>query len=281
MPSKAAAGRGCSGAAGAGRAPRAGKRQREQGPAAGPAAKRPRRGGPAPPEYSKVSYWESRYRKVQRKEAVEETEEWLMDYATLRPLLRIARGAAVLDVGCGVSAFLADARKSGHKGRLVGIDFSRRAVEVSRERYGGVAGLEIQVGDARRMPFADASFDLVLDKATMDGQLCGARGLSPRGPAAQTAAECARVLRPGGLYCVVTWRGPGRSGGLDWLEQVLLPAVGGPGLWRAALHSVDDGRGDVKADRAFGRHPNVWLFRKRRVPALSQELDITEHVHAL
>ena len=68
---------------------------------------------------------------------------------------RIAVGpdALILDAGCGSGRMLDDLRQRGH---AIGIDASADAVAATRRR--GHVALRC---DVERMPFADASFDLV------------------------------------------------------------------------------------------------------------------------
>ena len=65
--------------------------------------------------------------------AAENPEEFLR-HPTYAPFFRevpITRGAALLDVGCGVGRFLAAARSIGWKCR--GIDVSKKAVEIGQQ----------------------------------------------------------------------------------------------------------------------------------------------------
>lgn len=68
-------------------------------------------------------------------------------------LLRIAPGARVLDVGCGLGTVVGELRSRGAD--AVGVDASAEMVEQARAR---VAGAEFLVADAMQLPFPDASF---------------------------------------------------------------------------------------------------------------------------
>jgi SAM-dependent methyltransferase len=57
----------------------------------------------------------------------DETDEWLLSYVELGPIIRRALSSTpggadgrVLDLGCGTSRFLADLRADGHRGELIG-----------------------------------------------------------------------------------------------------------------------------------------------------------------
>jgi SAM-dependent methyltransferase len=66
-------------------------------------------------------------------------------------------GARVLDVGSGSGYFLHRLREYG-AGECVGIDLLEERVAAARERY---PVLDLHVGDAAELPFANGSFDLV------------------------------------------------------------------------------------------------------------------------
>lgn len=70
----------------------------------------------------------------------------------------------VLDIGCGGGANLAQFLKLCPQGSVCGIDFSAESVATSlRKNAGAVAAgrCEVRQGDVSRLPYADASFDLV------------------------------------------------------------------------------------------------------------------------
>lgn len=66
-------------------------------------------------------------------------------------------GGSALDVACGSGKLTAElARIAGPAGRVVGLDFSPKMLEVARRRH---PDLEFEQGDALRLPFEGASFD--------------------------------------------------------------------------------------------------------------------------
>lgn len=76
-------------------------------------------------------------------------------------LLALRPGSSVLDVGCGPGAIIPLlASRVGTNGRVAGIDPSRELVIEAHRRFNG-SGLpvEIGVGDAKALDFADATFD--------------------------------------------------------------------------------------------------------------------------
>lgn len=115
--------------------------------------------------------------------------DWLLDLVAIDP------HAAVLDAGCGAGAILLPAAHRAPLGHVVGIDQSPAMLDRCRADVSD-AGLRVYLarGDAQRLPFADASFDLVM----MNHMLYHV----PDIPAA--LAEARRVLKPGGAFLAAT-----------------------------------------------------------------------------
>jgi ubiquinone/menaquinone biosynthesis C-methylase UbiE len=80
--------------------------------------------------------------------------------------MQIAPAASVLDLGCGTGLVArAIARHASFTGSVAGIDLSPHLVAAATrlaEADGVSARVTFQSGDARRLPFADASFDAVV-----------------------------------------------------------------------------------------------------------------------
>ncbi|XP_015727265.1 EEF1A lysine methyltransferase 4 [Coturnix japonica] len=80
-------------------------------------------------------------------------------------------------------------------------------------RYAHCPDLRWAVMDMRSLTFPDASFDVVLEKGTLDVLLVEETDpwhVSPRGAAAmhRVLAEVSRVLRPGGRFLSITFAQP-------------------------------------------------------------------------
>jgi ubiquinone/menaquinone biosynthesis C-methylase UbiE len=114
----------------------------------------------------------------------------------------------VLDVGCGLGLFLIGAAKRLSTGRAVGIDKWQQEDLSGNNREGtlrnatieGVADkVDVHTGDARKLPFPDASFDVVLSSMALHNIYnAGERQIALR--------EIARVLAPGGRVLIVDIR---------------------------------------------------------------------------
>jgi len=144
-------------------------------------------------------------------------------------LLAVPAGARILEIGCGVGASLADFDRLAGPRRLVGVDIDAEVIALGRAtaRQAGVR-CELMVADARALPFAEASFDLVCDFGT-------AYHIARRGCALR---EVARVLRPGGRFIYETRLNqltshPVRAWGrtLPWSEAPALVRCPGTLMW--------------------------------------------------
>mgnify|MGYP003296839398 CR=1 FL=1 len=108
----------------------------------------------------------------------------------------------VLDVGCGLGLFLIGAAKRLSTGRAVGIDKwqaedlsgNNAAGALDNAMVEGVADkVEVQTGDARKLPFDNASFDVVLSSMAL-------HNIYNAGERQTAVREIARVLKPGGQF---------------------------------------------------------------------------------
>jgi ubiquinone/menaquinone biosynthesis C-methylase UbiE len=115
-------------------------------------------------------------------------------------------GLDVLDVGCGQGIDLVEYARAG--ARVTGIDLTPRHVELARSHIEalGLVATVVQ-GDAERLPFEDASFDVVSSNGVLHH--------TPDMPAA--LREIRRVLRPGGTARIIVYN---RRSFQFWIMQV-------------------------------------------------------------
>ncbi len=97
----------------------------------------------------------------------------------------------ILEVGCGTGNNLWFFAAEGHE--VHGLDISPSALTLAR-RHLVSHGFqpELAISDLTTLPFADAAFDLTLERACLS---CIASSQQP-----QTIAELHRVLKPGGVH---------------------------------------------------------------------------------
>ena len=114
----------------------------------------------------------------------------------------------VLDVGCGHGLMMIGAAKRLRTGKAIGIDLwsqddqSRNSADATlrNAQIEGVSHrVEIKTGDARKLPFENTSFDVVLSSWAL-------HNIKKREERDQALAEIVRVLKPGGRVAIIDIR---------------------------------------------------------------------------
>lgn len=133
------------------------------------------------------------------------------------------RGRDVLEVGVGAGTDFVQWVRAG--ARATGVDLTPAGVALTEERL-ALEGLKarVLVADAERLPFADASFDIVYSYGVLHH--------SPNTEAA--VREVHRVLRPGGVARVMIYHEPSWVGLMLWGVHCL--AKGRP--WKSPRWAV-------------------------------------------
>src|SRR5262245_38738892 len=132
----------------------------------------------------------------------------------------LLRGARLLDVGCGLGGKTVWYAEAGAR-QVVGVDIAPKHVEQSARfaRARLPERIDIARADAMRLPFADATVDVVTANDSMEHFADPAAALR----------ELSRVLRPGGRLCLyfTPYRSPLGSHLYDHVKipwcNVLLP----------------------------------------------------------
>ncbi|HXN50692.1 MAG TPA: class I SAM-dependent methyltransferase [Candidatus Acidoferrum sp.] len=117
-------------------------------------------------------------------------------YDLVRKTIGPVVGLQILEVACGRGGFVRELARAGAS--VAGCDFSFSALRVGKSKLGGnglkKVGDRLVQGDAQKLPFADASFDVVISCETIEHL-----------PDAQSALnEMHRVARPGGRLFLTT-----------------------------------------------------------------------------
>jgi len=115
----------------------------------------------------------------------------------------------ICKLGCGNSQLSVELHKAGYT-NMVNIDISSVCVANMKEEYPELSFLEM---DMTRLSFPDNSFDLVVEKATLDSLLVDAKSpwnLNSPGHTLVSKAlrEVKRVLKPSGLFLSITFSQP-------------------------------------------------------------------------
>jgi len=148
--------------------------------------------------------------------------EHLQAHAAAQP------GEKVLDIGCGggvTSAALA--RAVGSAGHVLGADISEVILKVARERYAGVANLELKTADAEVFPFESNRFDLITSRFGVmffaDPEAAFRNICSAGKPGARMVFICWRSLREN------PWMGAPAAAAFTILTPPEKPEPGTPG----------------------------------------------------
>ncbi|XP_043558383.1 EEF1A lysine methyltransferase 4 isoform X2 [Chiloscyllium plagiosum] len=115
--------------------------------------------------YKDRNYWDERYHH-------EETYEWFGAFSRFEHLLKeeIQTDETILVLGCGNSSLSYEMFMSGYRS-ITNIDFSAICIEKMASKYATCSGMEWKVMDAKALQFEDESFDVVLEKGTLDAMM--------------------------------------------------------------------------------------------------------------
>ena len=135
--------------------------------------------------------WKSRVGKLDTR------DQLLSEVSAIRPWLG---NEDCLDVGCGRGLMMIGAAKRLSTGKAVGIDLwsakdqaanSPEATLMNARLEGVEQKISIQTGDARQLPYADDSFDIVMSHWVI-------HNIEAQADRDKALSEMWRVLRPGG-----------------------------------------------------------------------------------
>jgi SAM-dependent methyltransferase len=170
--------------------------------------------------------------------------------------LAVPPGTCLLDIASGAGQLTIPAAKSGIQ--VTGLDLAANLVKQARARA-AQEGLNIRIdeGDAERLPYPDASFDVVMS-------LIGSM-FAPRPEL--VASEMIRVCRPGGRIVMGNWTPEGHVGQMFRVvgKHVPPPQMPSPLLWgdEATCRQRMSGVTDLKITRYM--YPFEYPFSPPKV----------------
>jgi len=134
-------------------------------------------------------------------------DQQLPTYDEVLRRIPLQLGQRVLDIGCGVGAFLRRVAESGAE--PVGIDASEALIELARTR---LPDADLRVGEMEELPYEDDTFDLVTGFSVFffaDDMVAALR-------------EAGRVAKPGAPVVVQVW-GKHERCALEAMKEIVRP----------------------------------------------------------
>ena len=128
----------------------------------------------------------------------------------------------IIDIATGTGDVLVEIASRNHSVRILGIDFSRRILDLGRTKLmkkGYDRAVSFQIGSGECLPFADKSFD---------GAVC-AFGIRNFSDVKLGLMEFYRILKPGGRAVILEFSVPSTpvlSHIYNWYFNVILPRIG-------------------------------------------------------
>ncbi|KAI0792029.1 S-adenosyl-L-methionine-dependent methyltransferase [Abortiporus biennis] len=121
-------------------------------------------------EYGTKEYWDQRY----SQESEEDSFDWFKSYEDIAPILRDLipdKNARILMLGCGNSKLSEEMYDDGYT-NIVNLDYSGILIEKMRHKHASLRPkMEWLEMDVRELKFDANSFDIAIDKGTMDAMM--------------------------------------------------------------------------------------------------------------
>lgn len=155
-------------------------------------------------------------------------------------------GERWLDVATGTGAVALRAARAGAE--VTGIDIAPALIRVAKQKaVEQELAVVFDVGDAQRLPYEDASFEVI----------SSAHGVHFAPDHARAAAELARVCRPDGRLGITVWRpGAGIDGFAAMVAKYERPAASGA---RGDLGQPEYASEILGEAFELEFHPEVWM----------------------
>lgn len=160
-------------------------------------------------QYLENEYWNSRFQDEQQ-------YDWFKEYSHFKHLFtpQIQPSDDILILGCGNSSLTQDLYLDGYK-QLTSVDLSPVVIEHMQTKAAAASQGDItwQVADMLNLPYADQTFDVVIEKGTMD--VLFVDNDNPFDPKTEVKErvfkmlhETHRVLKSDGIFISVTFAQP-------------------------------------------------------------------------
>eukprot|EP00536_Pseudo-nitzschia_multiseries_P011704 jgi/Psemu1/260060/estExt_Genewise1Plus.C_4120007 len=163
--------------------------------------------------------------------------------------------------------------------KIVCLDYSKNVIETMKDEQQKNQGqsdekekgpqVHYEVADARQLSYKNESFEMILEKGTLDAMLSDSNG-SGQENCRKIVSECARVLKVGGYIIIISHLNARVESGVRWLNDVVVPGLRAAGdfEWLVEVHGSDveipsddeDGTGEEECIESPG--PAVYFIEK-------------------
>lgn len=226
------------------------------------------------------------------------------------PVLRVGLAKdgpiSVLEVGCGDAPLGRDLALSIQEygisigqdpssivQKVVCLDYSKNVIETMKEEQekkqiqsnAKEKGLPVhyEVADARQLSYQNESFEMILEKGTLDAMLSDSDG-SGQENCRKIVSECARVLKVCGYIIIISHLNARVESGLQWLNDVIVPGIRAAGnfQWLIEVHGSDveipsDDDDDTDEEKSIeSPGPAVYFIEKVGIVSPTKNSDGSE-----
>lgn len=172
-------------------------------------------------QYGKLEYWDERYTRDP------EPFDWYQRWSGVRDVLLpfLEEKSQILVIGCGNSRLSEEMYDEGFT-NITNVDISNVVIKAMQDKYKEKQGMSFAQMDVKALENAEGSFNIVVDKGTLDSILCGEQSTHN---VHKALSEITRVLDPKGVYVSISHGQP--SYRLSYLQR---PELG----WEVTVQTV-------------------------------------------
>lgn len=209
---------------------------------------------------------------------------------------------SVLEVGCGDAPLGQDLATSiqefGSKNgsnpskiikKVVCLDYSKNVIDTMKQEQEQqqeqskekTIPVHYEVGDARKLSYENESFEVILEKGTLDAMLSDSDGQGQTN-CRKIVSECARVLTIGGYIIIISHLNAQVESGLAWLNDVIVPGLRASGKfeWLIEVHGseieIESDDDDDEDKEVESPGPAVYFITKIGVLAQAEASEDSE-----